>query len=97
MKQYINITHVTSNENGEQELTLEEEWPYWKFIMYAIIDNWSPRPQTNVRSYVARGTVWAEKETGKIPSSDIQFECFEAKGWCKRQAQMDDFFGTPKT
>ncbi len=93
MKEYLSVLYATSNENGQQELTLEEEWPYWKFIWYAFINQWSPHPETNIRTYVVQGTVWAEKETGKIPCADVQFECFEAKGWCKRAEQRADLFG----
>jgi hypothetical protein len=93
MKKYVSITHISSNENGEQELILEEEWPTWKFLWFAFIGHWKHYPQTKIRSYIAKGTVWAEKETGSIPNKDMQFELFEAKGWIKRKDQLGEFFG----
>jgi len=95
MKNYVSITHISSNENGEQELVLEEEWPTWKFLWFACLSaiKGINLPQTKVRSYVVKGTVWAEKETGKIPDAEMQFELFECKGWVKRQDRFDEFFG----
>jgi hypothetical protein len=92
MKDYVSITHISSNENGDQELVLEEEWPMWKFLWFACLSSVKgiELPQTKVRSYIVQGTVWAEKETGNIPNKDMQFELFECKGWCKRQQRFDD-------
>lgn len=93
MDRYSSVTFISSNENGQQELILEEEWPVWKFLWFAAIGKWKHYPETNIRTYVVQGTVWAEKETGIIPNRDIQIECFEAKAYAKRQAEMNDFFG----
>lgn len=91
MKDYVSICHCTSNENGQEEIELESSWPLWQGIWFAI--SGANMPDTKKETFVVQGTVWAEKETGKIPDSKMQFELFECKGWVKRQTKMTEFFG----
>ena len=95
MKDYVSIRHCTANENGQEELVLESNWPLWQGIWFAI--SGADMPDTKKEAFVVQGTVWAKKETGHIPNSEMQYELFECKGWIKRQSKLDDFFGRAPT
>jgi hypothetical protein len=92
MKDYVSIQHCTANENGQEELVLESNWPLWQGIWFAI--SGADMPDTKVEAFVVQGTVWAEKETGHIPNSEMQYELFECKGWVKFHDRLDNFLGT---
>ena len=80
---YASVRHVTSNENGDQEVTLEYN--------NGLIRTLCKRPNRK-ETYVKRqnGLVWHNKETGK-PTSDIkELEIVEACNYLK-MSSLDPF------
>lgn len=80
------MSHCTSNENGQEEITLESYWPLWKSLSLSIAELWNERTAyTNRQVFVKQGTVWVNKVTGKAPGPDMQHELFEVKSSIKRR------------
>lgn len=88
MKQYLSITHVTSNEHGEEELTLESPLPMWKAVMSAL--SGIPVVKSTAKSYVAKGTFWVDKNTGERVDDEMQYELFECKAYAKQNWPFGD-------
>ena len=85
MKNYLSVTHISSNENGEEELVLESHWNWLETLAFCFSEFHYPvLPPTKKEHYIARGTFWVEKETGVKVDSEMQFELFECKGWVKQ-------------
>lgn len=67
MKNYYSITHATSNENGQEQLELEHEKSFlrWLFRRPAKIE---------VYVYDGKGLLWKDKDTCKKVNADKYFE-----------------------
>lgn len=90
MKDYATVTHITSNENGKEELVLEVKLTLTEWVVYSLIHCTLNVPNTRKETYEMHGLVWVDKATGKTVDQETQFECFEAKGWVRANSRWWD-------
>ena len=80
MRHYISQTYISSNEDGEQQITLEYETGFHRWILTAIKEHTLKVPLVMTEEWVAEGTRWVGKYSRIPADSDKQFELFEIKG-----------------
>lgn len=67
MRNYVSVQTVTSNENGEQEITFEDQPPVWKVLVSALICR---DIAYRTRTYVRTQDGWVNKKDG-VPVTNM--------------------------
>lgn len=75
---YITAQHCTANEDGKEEVVLEEELGFHKWLMSAIKQHSLHVPLIRKEEWVRNGEKWVNKCTGEIADDDKVSEIYAA-------------------
>lgn len=73
------VTHVTRNENGVEELSIERYTTLFQRLWYSVRNFSTKAPDTITDTWEVDGIHWRNKLTGEIPNYRTQTELFWAK------------------
>ena len=76
------VQHCTSNEDGNEEITIEVHLSFWESLR-ALITRFDTS-QTKTNTYILKKPYWVDKVTGHIPSLREQLEIEHGLAWLLR-------------
>ena len=91
LRNYTSICHATSNEDGEEQLTLEYETGFHRMVYLMFKNRTLKVPAIQREEWIVEGTRWIGKYSRNPADDKKQFELFEAKGYVKRLDWARDF------
>jgi hypothetical protein len=85
------VTHCTSNEDGEEELTIRRSTTFVEDVVAVWKTRSFSSPDTVTEVYIVGSKSWVDKKTGASPGPKKQAELTALRDYNVRQKRMIDF------